>query len=328
MLSRPCAFRAAAFAALVFAIAVPSPTRACSVCQCGDPLYNQQGGLGSHPEGAFNFYLEGSSFTKSSGLLADDPSQLPEPGDRDHSHDRALTFYGSWTPSPRVTLTASIPFRWITIATKHSDGETDTASNRGFGDLSVYLRTRLWSDVEHHPTTWLDIRGMLKAPTGQSDKTIGGEADPHVQVGTGSWDFGFGLSGGHHFERFALYANVFYRINTLGSLHYQYGDVFLANLIATSEAVPLDSLGGLLVRPGVEVNYRYAGHDQFQGDFYRSSGGSIVNLTPYLELPLSLRADIPSPWLHLAVRMPLSSGGLFGVQHESFTYLVGVGVPF
>jgi outer membrane putative beta-barrel porin/alpha-amylase len=317
----------AALAAACTILCVAPRSRACSVCQCGDPIYNQQGGAGA-PAETFSFYLEGSAFTKSSGVLADTPGEVPEPGDRDHSFDRSLTAYASWTPTPRVTLTAAVPFRWITIDTKHADGESDTASNRGFGDASFYVSTRLWSDLDHHPTTWLELRGMVKAPTGKSDKTVGGDQDPHLQVGTGSWDFGFGLSGGHHFDRFALYANAFYRINTLGSLHYEYGDVFLANLIATSEAVSVEPLGGVLLRPGLELNYRYAGHDQFQGDFYRSSGGSIANLTPFLELPFALRADVPAPWLRLAVRMPLSSGGLFGAQHESFTYLVGVGVPF
>jgi len=325
MLSRPRRFAAAI--AVACAVFSASPSRACSVCQCGDPLYNQQG-AGSQGTEGFNFYLEGSAFTKSSGVLPDAPGEVPDPGDRERSFDRSLTLYASWTPVPRVTLTASVPFRWITIDGKLADGETETANNRGFGDTSLYLTTVLWRDLEHKPTTWLEIRGMVKAPTGRSDEKIGGEADPHIQVGTGSWDFGFGLSGGHHFERFALYANLFYRINTLGSLHYEYGDVFLANLIATSEARPVSALGGVLLRPGVELNFRYAGHDQFQNDFYRSSGGSIVNVTPFLEVPFTLRDDERAPWLRLATRMPLGDGGLFGHQHESFTYLVGVGVPF
>jgi hypothetical protein len=326
MASRPYRI-AAAIAAASAVIAIASASRACSVCQCGDPLYNQQG-AGSQGTEHFNFYLEGSAFTKSSGVLADTPGEVPDPGDRDHSFDRSLTLYGSWTPVPRVTLTASVPFRWITIDTKHADGESDTTHNRGFGDMAFYLTTILWRDLEHHPTSWLEIRGMVKAPTGQSDKTVAGDQDPHLQVGTGSWDFGFGLSGGHHFEHFALYANLFYRINTLGSLDYQYGDVFLANLIGTSEARPVSALGGALLRPGVELNFRYAGHDQFQGDFYRSSGGAIANVTPFLEIPFTLRADERAPWLRLATRMPLGDGQLFGQQHESFTYLVGVGVPF
>jgi hypothetical protein len=168
------------------------------------------------------------------------------------------------------------------VTTHQSDGATDTANNRGFGDTSFYLTTRLWSDFEHHPTTWLELRGMVKAPTGSSDKKIDGGADPHIQMGTGSWDFGLGLAAGHHFEHFAVHANVYYRLNTLGSLHYQYGDVFLGNLIATSEALPVTALGGALLRPGVELNYRYSGHDQFEDDFYRSSGGSILNVTPFL----------------------------------------------
>jgi hypothetical protein len=326
MFSRPLHFFAACAASL--SLWVPSPSRACSVCQCGDPLYNQQGGVGSPETERFNFYLEASSFTKSSGALNDDPTEKPDPGDRDHSLDRSLTLYASYTPTPRVTLTASVPLRFITIETKQADGETDRSSNRGFGDLSLYLTTRLWSDLDHHPTTWLELRGMVKTPTGQSDKTIDGDQDPHLQVGTGSWDFGFGLSGGHHFDRFAVYASAFYRINTLGSLHYQYGDVFLANVIATSEAFPIESLGGVWLRSGLELNYRYAGHDQFAGDFYRSSGGSIVNVTPFVEIPFALRADVPAPWLHVGVRMPLTSGGLFGAQHEGLTYLVGFGVPF
>ncbi|MFI5317634.1 MAG: transporter [Myxococcota bacterium] len=326
MASRPSLI-ASALAGACVAFISPSTSRACSVCQCGDPLYNEQG-AGSQGAESFNFYLEGSAFTKSSGVLADTPGEVPAPGDRDHSSDRSLTLYGSWTPAPRVTLTASVPFRWITIDTKLADGESDTANNRGFGDLAFYLTTVLWRDLEHHPTTWLEIRGMVKAPTGQSDKKIDGAADPHIQVGTGSWDFGFGLSAGHHFEHFALYSNVFYRINTLGALHYQYGDAFLANLIATSEALPVSALGGVLLRPGVELNFRYSGHDQFEEDFYRSSGGAIFNVTPFVEIPFSRQADERAPWLRLAARMPLGDGQLFGQQHESFTYLVGVGVPF
>src|SRR4030095_8489574 len=101
---------------------------------------------------------------------------------------------------------------------------------------------------------------------GQSTTTIGGEQDPHIQVGTGSWDFGLGLAAGHHFESFALYASTFYRVNTKGSLDYQYGDLALANLVATNQALPL--VEGLWVRPGAELNFRYAGHDNSNDSIY------------------------------------------------------------
>jgi hypothetical protein len=308
---------------------LPTSGRACSVCQCGDPLFSPEG-ASSQSAGAFNFFLESRFSTKSSGTLPHgDEDEEPDPSAREYSDDRDLTLYASWTPVSKVTLTAAVPFRWIEITEKHShDGdevERHRSSNRGFGDAAFYLTTVLWRDLEHSPTTWLELRGMVKAPTGQSKKRIDGEEDPHLQVGTGSWDFGLGLAAGHHFEHFALYASTFYRLNTEGSLEYQYGDVFLANLVATSEALPL--VDGLWLRPGVELNFRYAGHDTSDDNVYDSSGGSIGYVTPFFEVPIGRTVDEHVPWLRLAVRMPMGDGGLFGHQHESFVYTAGIGFP-
>lgn len=324
MASRP--FRtAAAIVAACAAICFPSQSRACSVCQCGDSLFSSSG-TSSQPAGSFSFYLESQFFTKSSGVLAHDPDEPAEPGDRERSFDRDLTLYASWTPVSRITFSASVPFRWITITEEHADGDSHEHDNRGFGDTSLYLTSVLWQDLETKPMTWFELRGMLKLPTGQSQRTIGGEEDPHIQVGTGSWDFGVGLGGGHHFERFAVYTSSFYRMNRNGSLDYRYGDVFLANLIATSEAFPI--FRGLLLRPGAELNFRYAGKDESHGLQYDDSGGAITYLTPVLEIPFTRDAEHRAPWLRLAVRMPLGDGNLNGHQHEGFVYTAGIGVPF
>ncbi len=316
-------FRLIALLASV-SLLLPTSSRACSVCQCGDPLFTPEG-ASSQPAGAFSVYLESLFSTKSSGVLpeGDEP---PDPGDREKSFDRDLTLYASWTPVAKVTLTASVPFRWITVTEEPADGGSHSHNNRGFGDAALYVTTVLWRDLERNPTTWLELRGMVKAPTGQSSKTIAGEQDPHLQVGTGSWDFGLGLAAGHHFDDYALYASTFYRVNTEGSLDYQYGDVFLANVVATSQALPF--VDGLWLRPGAELNFRYAGHDTSDDNVYDSSGGSIVYLTPFLEVPLGATVDERVPWLRLAVRMPLGDGGLFGHQHESFVYTAGIGFPF
>lgn len=324
MVSRLCA----AFTAACFLAFAPLASRACSVCQCGDPLFSPEG-ASSQSAGAFSVYLDSRFQTKSSGVLPHDEDEEPDPSAREYSYDRDLTLYASWTPLSKLTLTVAAPYRWIDLTEKHShDGEIERHrnSNDGFGDLSFYVTTVLWRDLERTPTRWLELRGMVKAPTGRSDKAIDGEADPHLQVGTGSWDFGLGLAAGRHFENFLLYASTFYRLNTEGSLDYQYGDVFLANLVATSQALQLGDW--LWLRPGAEVNFRYAGHDTQDGSIYASSGGSIVYLTPFLELPIGPSVDEPVPWLRLAVRMPLGDGGLFGDQHESFIYTAGVGFPF
>jgi hypothetical protein len=324
MVSRLVRF-AAAFAAACLAVSFPSTrARACSVCQCGDPLFSSTGSS-KQPAGSFSFYLEGLVSTKSSGVLADDPEEPPAPGDRERGFDRELTAFASWTPIPRVTLSASMPFKWITITETH-DGASADHDNHGFGDASLYANAVLWQDMESMPMTWVDARAMAKLPTGQSEKTIAGETDPHIQVGTGSWDFGFGLGAGHHFEHFSLYGSAFYRVNRMGSLGYQYGDVFLGNLIATREAFP--TFGGVLVRPGAELNLRYAQKDQSHGMNYDHSGGTVMYVTPVLEIPFTRNPEVRAPWLRTAIRMPLGDGLLYGHQHEGFVYTAGVGFAF
>src|SRR5262249_995465 len=161
-----------------------------------DPLFSSTGSS-KQEGGSFSFYLEGLVSTKSSGVLADDPEEPPAPGDRERGFDRELTAYASWTPFRRLTLSATVPFKWITIPETDDEG-SEKHNNHGFGDAALYANAVLWQDMEAMPMTWVDARIMLKLPTGQSEKTIDGDQDPHIQVGTGSWDFGFGLGAGHH----------------------------------------------------------------------------------------------------------------------------------
>ena len=88
----------------------------------------------------------------------------------------------------------------------------------------------LWRDRDVLPSTWVEARGFGKAPTGKSNQTVDGVQDPHLQVGTGSWDFGFGLAGAHRLAWGSLYVSAFYRENLEGSLDYRYGDVVLTNV--------------------------------------------------------------------------------------------------
>ena len=227
-----------------------------------------------------------------------------------------------------MTLSASVPYRWLTLDEEPAEGPSSRVRNRGFGDAALYGTFVVWRDLERSPTAWVEARTMLKAPTGASEKSIGGERDPHVQVGTGSWDWGLGLAAARRLDSGNVYASAFYRVNRQGSLGYRYGSVLLANLIYATPALPVGPLAGTLVRPGVELNFRYAGKDVADGSLYDSSGGSILYLTPFVELPLTGDAEQRAPWLRLAARLPLGDGGLHGHQHEGFVLLAGLGVPF
>ncbi len=326
-----CRRRLLALVCVSFAVSsFAREVRACSICQCGDPLYSSEG-ASAQRTGAFSFYLETRHTWKSSGTLPhphDEAEEEPSPGDRERSYDRELAFWASWTPVSRLTLSASVPYRWITLDEEPAEEASSRERNRGFGDAGLYATFVLWRDLERSPTAWLEARALLKAPTGASEKSFGGERDPHLQVGTGSWDWGLGLAAARRFDSGSVYASAFYRVNRQGSLDYRYGSVVLANLIYATPASAIEALRGSLVRPGVELNFRYAGKDVAHGSRYDSSGGSIFYLTPFVELPLTHDAEERAPWLRLAARLPLGDGALHGRQHEGFVLLAGLGVPF
>src|SRR5262249_28406355 len=146
----------------------------------------------------------------------------------------------------------------------------------------------LWRNRDVLPSTWVEGRLWLKAPTGRDETEVDGELDPHLQPGTGSWDYGGGMAIVHRPSFGSLYASAFYRVNTPGSLDYTYGDVMLANAaieVPVGHAFSAPALDWLTV--GLEANFRYSQYDRQDGERFRDSGGSILYATP------SLRARLP-----------------------------------
>lgn len=300
------------------------PAEACSVCLAGDPIFDAQGTT-VQQQGDFSVFLQARGWKKKSGLL---------PGEG-HGHDgfekndsKRLDLFLSWTPFDRFTFTLDLPWAFNEI-TEVEEGTSSTSELSGFSDLSLSASAILWRNRDVLPSTWFEGRTFLKFPTGKSSQTVDGRKDPHLQLGTGSWDVGFGLAAIHRLERASLYSSVFYRVNTEGSLDYEYGDVFLFNAGAQ---VPLGhALGeGFLnaFTPGFELNFRYAGFDDFRGQRYQDSGGSILYLTP------SLRVELPWPWegrgpsLRGAVQIPATSSWLNGFQEEDPIWFAGLQYTF
>lgn len=307
------------------------PAHACSVCQPGDPLFSGEG-ASAQQRGSLSLYLETQQFRKQSGALAHhdetEAHHEDEVGgrDRERSLQRETNLFASWTPADRLTLTARLPFRSIRIREEPHDEANHTLRNSGLGDVSLFATGVLWRNRAVLPSSWVEGRLMLKMPTGKRDERVEGALDPHLQLGTGSWDWGAGLAGINRFERGSLYMSTFYRFNSRGSLDYEYGDVFLANAAWTTDGVHLAGLGGDRTRMGLELNFRSASRDRFRSRSYRHSGGSILYASPFLELKLT--STEKSPWLRMGTRMPLGSGGLNGDQREDFIFDFGLRLPF
>jgi|GEM_PF-793821 len=349
------AFLLASALALSGLFLVPAPAAACSVCLAGDPLFGAHGAT-AQEVGSFSLYLEARGFRKVSGLLphGDEPAHGEGTHERGHAHDgsadargghehadeeahagdgrershgQRLDLFASWTPLDRVTFTLDVPFSFNRIVEREA-GERSRSTLNGLGDLSLASSFVLWRDRELLPSTWLEGRLWLKAPTGRDETEVDGRRDPHLQPGTGSWDFGGGLAAVHRRDWGLLYASVFYRENTPGSLDYAFGDVLLAS---AAVEVPL---GHALGRPALEaltfgfgLDFRYAGHDHQDGARYEDSGGAILYATPALRVRLPWKVRGRAPSLRAAVQVPLAQGWLHGFQREKEVWSVGLLLP-
>jgi len=340
-------FAVAAFA-LGLALTVPTgAARACSVCLAGDPQYSQHGSS-AQQEGSFSVYLQVQGWRKDSGLLPHgEPEEEHHDEEAEHHeeeghHDeegegternqsQRVDLFVSWTPVDRLTLTLDIPFAHNQIEEIEEDHRA-THSLNGLGDIAFSASGVLWRNRAALPSTWIEGRFFLKTPTGPTNRKQGGIIDPHLQTGTGSWDFGFGLAATHRFDNASIYGSIFLRENgtgDFGGIDYEYGDVMLLNAAA---AVPIGHFFGLpkfrWLTLGTELNYRWAGRDDVDGVPFRDSGGSVLYITPTTRIELPWGVTDRKATLRTAVQLPVTSKWLNGRQTEKEVWSVGIHVPF
>jgi len=323
-----CAAALVPFAGIIAACLLwPGSARSCSVCQPGDPSFSREG-ASAQRHGQISFFLEHQELRKTSGALPHEDGDHDE-SDEEDNHTRELNLYLSWAPLDRLTLSLNLPYKQITIEEKPHDAPDHRLSNSGWGDLAFSTSFVLWRNRKTLPSRWVEGRFFLKAPTGKSSERVDGELDPHLQLGTGSWDWGVGLAGVQRFQWGSVYASTFYRENREGDLDYEYGDVFLANLALARDLdrVPLQSLASWLTL-GTELNLRYAEEDRFRGERYRDSGGTILYVSPFIRIGLGSRHERLRPSLRLGARFPLGQSGLNGNQHERGVYSAAFLVHF
>lgn len=316
---------------------------ACSVCLAGDPNFSAHGSA-SQPAGSVAVYGELRGWQKSSGLLPhghDEPEAHAEEEAHDehahgaaesqedgeeHNEGRRFDLYVAWTPLDRLTLTLNLP--WAKNGIEEVEGGEST-SLTGFGDASLGVSGVVWRNRDALPSTWVELRGWGKAPTGRDEQRENGVEDPHLQTGTGSWDYGFGAAAVHKLDWAALYASTFYRVNTEGALEYEYGDVFLAT---AAVEVPLGHLSGVRaldrLTPGLAFDFRWAQRDQTDDGDYDDSGGSILYVSPSLRVALPAFGETQRAWLRAGVQIPATNGWLNGEQHEDPVWSVGIGYGF
>ncbi len=331
---RAC-YAAACLAAFCLTLGSPLPAEACSVCLAGDPVFSTHG-TSAQQEGDLSLYIQLQGWRKDSGLL---PHEEEEPGHEEEHEEsgmernrsQRLDMFLSWTPTDRFTVTLDVPIAFNEIE-EIEEGESQTNRLKGLGDVAITGSYVLWRDREVLPSTSIEGRFFLKAPTGRTSRERGGFVDPHLQTGTGSWDFGVGVSGVHRFESGSFYASAFYRENTeadFDGLDYEYGDVVLLNAaveIPLGHALGNSALDWITI--GGELNFRWADFDRVEGERFDDSGGTIVYATPSVRMRLPFEFAGHPVSARLAVQIPVSSSSLNGFQDEKEVWSVGLFVPF
>ena len=152
----------------------PQTATACSVCLAGDPIFSNQGTTAQR-QGDFSFFLQAMGWMKKSGLLPGEPDGV------EFNESQRLDLYLSWTPVDRVTLTLDLPWAFNEI-TEVTDGDAETSSLSGFGDMSLQTSAVLWRNRDVLPSTWFEGRAFLKFPTGKSEQSVDGRLDPHLHT--------------------------------------------------------------------------------------------------------------------------------------------------
>jgi hypothetical protein len=321
-------------AAIAAAALTPNLAAACSVCLAGDPVFSTHGASAQN-EGDLSLFLQLQTLEKTAGALphdddddhdAEDAHAAAHAVELESADDQRLDLYLAWTPQNRITLTLNLPLVFNEI---HESGERTATS--GLGDLALSASVVAWRDREVLPSAWIEARAFVKAPIGDTDRARHGAIDPHLQPGTGSWDFGLGFAAAKRFARGAVYASVFYRENgggDFGHHRYAYGDAVFANVAVETplgHATGIPALDAFTL--GTELNFRDAQRDRAEGARFAHSGGALLYATPSLRVRLPLRIRERALSLRGAVQIPLTNAWLRGVQREDEVWSLGLFVP-
>jgi hypothetical protein len=297
----------------VLAGLAPSPARACSLCGCGDPLL-----AASDPAaitGRFRLQLDADLQRMDAGFEG-------QPGFTDQLTQWSYRLNAVYRPIEPIALSVTVPFLHKTLRTVGGGADVLASDLSGVGDLEVAVRWAPWRSVNlglgrvHE----LSLALGTSLPTGSTDGKgpDGALADPHGQLGTGSW--GPFVGAGYRFEqgRWLAFANASYRWRSEGTSpdgsRYQFGAALLWSVHGQYRPVRRVAVD-LGVDGRTASADRATAPDGVVEPGVENTGGTVLSLAP----GVYLNATGPV-WLFVRGQVPAYQH-LLGVQtvHPSFT---------
>jgi hypothetical protein len=248
---------------------IPSLSKACSICGCGDPLL--AAGSSMPMAGQWRVSLD-AEYLLATAQSDDDPSVTES---LDQETIKPVLVY---SPTNSLTLALQVPLVRKDWWTSDPNADILATTNLGLGDIDLGGRWFFWQDSELVNKRYQNVALTLGSslPTGASAITVNGELiDQHAQIGTGAVGPYAGLLYGLNADGWSLSANATYRFRGTNVQGYQYGQAVSFGLggqyhVADPFALTLGLDG------------RYADYDQdwAVGAIAAQTGGTVLDVTP------------------------------------------------
>ena len=141
-----------------------------------------------------------------------------------------------------------------------------------------------------------------------------------LQLGTGSWDFPFGLSFTRSTGRVALNADVFYRVNTEHET-ISFGNQFNYDLALGYRLYPVqyETYREKVINLYLEINGQVNGKNKVEGETAENSGGHTIFLSPGVQWVL-----LQNLLLEASVQLPVFEDFNGTQLGNDFTFSAGV----
>jgi hypothetical protein len=275
---------------------------ACSVCGC-DPAALTLG-LDRPSANALRVAVEDRYLTKESGL------DTEFEGERENR----MLLRAQFAPARKFVAQIEVPFYLWRDHIGTAGVVDDTA--RGLGDVQVTARYELLRAGGFVPRHVLSLVAGLKLPTGANQRSIDGDIDEHIQLGSGSWDPSLGLWYTFGDHPWTWYSGGTVRLNTQNSRRFQYGNV-VSGIVGVRRAF-FDERFFL----SFEGQARYAGYDHGLDGIDPNSGGFLTYATG--GAAVAIGSDLLA---RLQVQVPVVSD-LRGLQSEHPVAFAGLSWDF
>jgi hypothetical protein len=275
---------------------------ACSVCGC-DPAALTLG-LDRPSTNSVRLAVEDRYLTKESGLDSEFEGE----------RENRMLLRAQFAPARKFVAQIELPFYlW-----KNHVGSTGIVDDtgRGLGDVQLTGRYELLRSGGFVPRHVLSLVGGLKIPTGANNRSLDGEIDEHIQLGTGSWDPSLGLWYTFGDHPWTWYTGGTVRLNTQNSRHFQYGNV-LSAIMGVRRAFFNERFFLSLEGQG-----RYAGYDHGVDGIDANSGGFLGYATG--GAAFAIGSDLLA---RIQVQVPVVSD-LHGLQNEHTVAFAGLSWDF